>query len=108
VGAAIQFLYPGMWHTLIALTTAGKTRWALWQVKGVLEWGGHVVFIHFEKANPNGIIHRLKGLGVDAETIRKRFRWGHVHAPWRWGELTAETWSSELRTWSLVDMNPGY
>lgn len=94
IGAAredgIQFLYPAMWHTNIALTTAGKTTFALWQVKAVLDWGGHVVYIHFEEANPNGIIHRLKGLGVNTEVIRKRFHWGHVDTKWRWGELAAE------------------
>jgi hypothetical protein len=86
----IQFLYRGMWHTMIALTTAGKTTFALWQVKAVLEWGGHVVYIHFEEANPNGIIHRLKGLGVNTEAIRKQFHWGHVDTTWKWGELAAE------------------
>jgi hypothetical protein len=86
----IQFLYPGMWHTNIALTTAGKTTFALWQVKAVLEWGGHVIYIHFEEANPNGIIHRLRALGVSTETIRKQFHWGHVNTPWKWGELAAE------------------
>jgi hypothetical protein len=95
VGAAredgIQFLYPAMWHTNIALTTAGKTTFALWQVKAVLESGGHVVYVHFEEANPNGIIHRLKGLGVGTEAIRKRFHWGHVDSPWQWGELAAQT-----------------
>jgi hypothetical protein len=86
----IQFLYPAMWHTNIALTTAGKTTFALWQAKSVLDWGGHVVYIHFEEANPNGIIHRLKGLGVNTEVIRKRLHWGHVDTPWKWGELAAE------------------
>jgi hypothetical protein len=85
IGAArddgIQFLYPAMWHTNIALTTAGKTTFALWQAKAVLDWGGHVVYIHFEEANPNGIIHRLRGLGVNTEAIRKRFHWGHVDSP---------------------------
>jgi hypothetical protein len=86
----IQFLYPGMWHTDIALTTAGKTTFALWEVKSVLESGGHVVYIHFEEASPNGIIHRLKALGVSTDAIRKRFHWGHVNDPWQWGELAAE------------------
>jgi 5S rRNA maturation endonuclease (ribonuclease M5) len=86
----IQFLYPGMWHTNIALTTAGKTTFALWQVKSVLDWGAHVVYIHFEEASPNGIIHRLKGLGINTEVIRKRLHWGHVDTPWKWGELAAE------------------
>jgi hypothetical protein len=53
----IQFLYPGKWHTLIGLTTAGKTFWALWQAKAVMEDGGHVIYIHFEEPNP-GRHHR--------------------------------------------------
>lgn len=68
--------YRGRWHTLIALTTAGKTTFALWQVKSVLEWGGHVVYIHFEEASPSGIIYRLTGLGVNIEVIRKQLHWG--------------------------------
>jgi hypothetical protein len=82
----IQFLYSGMWHTNIALTTAGKTTFGLWQAKSVLAGGGHVVYIHFEEASPNGIIHRLRGLGVDIEVIRKQFHWGHVDTPWQWGK----------------------
>jgi hypothetical protein len=92
----IPLLYPGMWHTLIALTAAGKTTFALWQVKAVLEWGGHVVYIHFEEVNPNGIIHRLRGLGVSAEAIRKRFHWGHVDTPWKWGEMAFEIEQLEI------------
>jgi hypothetical protein len=86
----IQLLYSGRWHTLVALTAAGKTTFALWQVKSVLEWGGHVVYIHFEEATPSGIIHRLRRLGVSIETIRKQFHWGHVDTPWKWGEMAAE------------------
>jgi hypothetical protein len=86
----VTLLYPGMWHTLIALTTAGKTTFALWQVKAVLEWGGHVVYIHFEEASPNGILHRLRGLGVSIEALGDRFHWGHVDTPWKWGEMAAE------------------
>jgi hypothetical protein len=86
----IPLLYPARWHTLIALTAAGKTTLAIWQVKAVLEWGGHVVYIHFEEASPNGIIHRLIGLGVSTEVIRKRFHWGHVDSAWTWGEMAAE------------------
>jgi hypothetical protein len=86
----VQLLYPGMWHTLIGLTTAGKTLFALWQVKEVLEWGDHVVYIHFEESNPNGIIHQLIGLGVSPEAIRKRFHWGHVDSAWTWGEMAEQ------------------
>jgi 5S rRNA maturation endonuclease (ribonuclease M5) len=79
VGAArdddIQLLYPGRWHTVIGLMTAGKTSFALWQVKAVLAAGWHVIYVHFEEPDPGGIIHRLLGLGVDKEVIRKRFHW---------------------------------
>jgi hypothetical protein len=32
-------LYPKRWHTVIGLTTAGKTTFALWHIKAVLETG---------------------------------------------------------------------
>jgi hypothetical protein len=86
----IQMLYPERWHTVVGLTTAGKTTLALWHVKAVLEEGGHVIYIHFEEASPNGIIHRLKGLGVDPDLIRKQFHWGDVNTAWRIGEMTKE------------------
>jgi hypothetical protein len=44
IGAArddeIQLLYPGRWHTVVGVMTAGKTSLALWQVKAVLADGG--------------------------------------------------------------------
>jgi hypothetical protein len=52
----IQLLYPKRWHTNIALTGAGKTAFALWHVKSVLDAGGHVVYLHFEEPEPDGII----------------------------------------------------
>jgi hypothetical protein len=79
-----------MWHTGIGLTTAGKTSFALWHVKAVLDAGGHVVYIHFEEATPNGIIHRLKGLGVEVEVIRKQFHFGNIDTAWKLGEMAAE------------------
>jgi hypothetical protein len=55
----VQFFYPGKWHTLIGLTTAGKTFFALWQAKHVMEMGEHVIYVHFEEYSPAGTIHRL-------------------------------------------------
>ena len=95
VGAArddmIQLLYPGRWHTVVGLMTAGKTSLALWHVKAVLAEAGHVIYVHFEEPNPGGIIHRLLGIGVSKEVIRKRFHWpedGTV--PWEPGEMARE------------------
>ena len=95
VGAArddmVQLLYPGRWHTVVGLMTAGKTSLALWQVKAVLAEGGHVIYVHFEEPDPGGIVHRLLGLGVSKEVIRKRFHWpedGTV--PWEPGEMARE------------------
>ena len=82
----IRFLYPGRWHTGIALTTAGKTWWALWHVKSVLDYDGHVIYIHFEEPRPDGTIQRLLALGVDKEAIRKRFHWPDSR-PWAAGEM---------------------
>jgi hypothetical protein len=89
-GDGVQLMYPAMWHTGIGLTTAGKTSFALWHVKAVLDAGGHVVYIHFEEATPNGIIHRLKGLGVEVEVIRKQFHFGNIDTAWKLGEMAAE------------------
>jgi hypothetical protein len=85
----IQFLYPGKWHTMIGLTTAGKTFWALWQAKAVMEDGGHVVYVHFEESNPAGTIARLLHMGADREMIRKQFHWPRSHS-WARGEMAEE------------------
>jgi hypothetical protein len=71
--------------------TAGKTSFALWQVKAVLQGGLHVIDVHFEESDPGGIIHRLLGLGVDKEAIRKRFHWrDDATSLWEPGEMTRE------------------
>jgi hypothetical protein len=73
IGAArddeIQLLYPGRWHTVVGVMTAGKTSLALWQVKAVLADGGHVIYVHFEEPDPGGIIHRLLGTLLWAAAI---------------------------------------
>jgi 5S rRNA maturation endonuclease (ribonuclease M5) len=87
----IRMLYPGRWHTVVGLMTAGKTSLALWHVKTVLAEGGHVIYVHFEEPDPGGIIHRLLGFGVDKEVIRKRFHWPEdPTSPWEPGEMARE------------------
>jgi len=84
-------LYPGRWHTVVGLMTAGKTTFALWHVKQVLADGGHVIYVHFEERDPGGIIHRLLGMGVDKEVIRKRFHWPEDStSPWEIGEMARQ------------------
>ena len=69
----IQLLYPKRWHTNIALTGAGKTAFALWHVKAVLDAGGHVAYLHFEEFEPDGVIDRLISFGVDAKRSTSGF-----------------------------------
>jgi len=95
IGAArddeIQLLYPGRWHTVVGVMTAGKTSLALWQVKAVLADGGHVIYVHFEEPDPGGIIHRLLGIEVNKEVIRKRFHWPEDSTSlWQLGEMARE------------------
>jgi hypothetical protein len=99
----IQFLYRGRWHTLVGLTTAGKTFMALWQCKVIMEAGGHVVYIHFEEPNPAGTLARLRKMGVDKEILRKQFHWPE-NRPWTRGEMADEIERlSDLPTLAVLD-----
>jgi len=80
-------LYPGKWHTVIGLTTAGKSWFALWHAKAVLDAGGVAAYVHFEEGDPGNTIHRLLQLGVDKDTIRKRFVWLSNDRIWQPGEM---------------------
>jgi hypothetical protein len=84
----IQVLYPKRWHTNIGLTGSGKTSFALWHVKAVLDAGRHVIYLHFEEIDPGGVIDRLQGMGVSAEVIRERFHWASCEKRWQWGEMS--------------------
>ena len=55
----LRLLYPGKEHTCIGEMESGKSWLALACVVAELTKGNRVVYIHFEEANPNGIIHRL-------------------------------------------------
>jgi hypothetical protein len=90
---AIQVLYPHRWHTVIALTGAGKTAFALWHAKAVLADGGHVLYLHFEESEPDGVIERLINFGVSKEVIAARFHWADCSRRWLPGELAA--WLAE-------------
>jgi hypothetical protein len=83
----IQVLYPGRWHTVIGLQGSAKTTFALWHAKEIMISGGHVVYLHFEEVDPDGVIGRLLGMGVDAAVIHKRFHWAACDKKWTDGEL---------------------
>lgn len=88
-----RMLYRSRWHTVIALTTAGKSWLALWHTKGELDAGNTVAYLHFEEVNPGGTIERLLMLGVDPEVIRARFLWFDCTRKWDAGQ-----WAEELET----------
>jgi hypothetical protein len=83
----IQLLYPKRWHTNIALTGAGKTAFALWHARVILDTGGHVAYLHFEEPEPAGVIDRLIGFGVNRETLKERFHWADCSKRWAVGEM---------------------
>jgi hypothetical protein len=83
----IAILYPKRWHTVIGLTGCGKTSFAIWHIKAVLDAGGHVVYLHFEETDPGGVLERLQGIGVHAEVIAKQFYWANCDKAWAAGEM---------------------
>ena len=85
-----MMLYPGKWHTCIALTAAGKSWLALWHAAAVMAEGQTVVYLHFEEETPESTFERLAQLGVSEETIQDYFVWVTVDsrfAPGRMAEL---------------------
>ncbi len=84
-----KLLYPGLWHTVIALTTAGKSWFSLWHAATVLREGGTVVYCHFEETAPAGMIARLRSIdpGVVKPETMERFLWLDCGMPWGTGEF---------------------
>lgn len=95
IGAAredgVRLLYPGRWHTLVGLTTAGKSMLACWHVVAEIQAGGSVTYGHFEEGSPAGTLGRLRAMGLTTEQIRKQFRWLDCSKMW-----TASEWRAEL------------
>ena len=84
-----HLLYPGRWHTVMALTAAGKSWLALWHALEEIRRGNRVVYGHFEEGQPSGTISRLLQLGATAEEIGKLFTWVDCTKTWSAGELGA-------------------
>jgi hypothetical protein len=88
----VRMLYPGRWHTVIALTAAGKSWLAIWHAYVELMAGKTVVYLHFEEASPALTLGRLRALGLDDDVIAERFIWLDCDAPW-----TVDTFGAEIK-----------
>lgn len=88
----VQLLYPGRWHTVVGLTEAGKSLFAIWQAIAVMregERGDGVVYLHFEETDVRGTLERLRKfgreVGITDELIRTHFVWMNCETPWAEG-----------------------
>lgn len=87
----VQLMYPSRWHTVVGLTEAGKSLFAIWQSVAVIRAGGAVVYLHFEESDVRGTLERLRNFGradgLDDETIRKQFIWMNCETRWAEGDF---------------------
>jgi hypothetical protein len=67
----LQLLYPGLDHSVVAETGAGKTWFADACVLAEISAGNPVVYVHYEEANPASTIERLLLLGAQADDVEK-------------------------------------
>ena len=74
----LRLLYPGKEHTVIGEMESGKSWFAAGCAAAELTKGKHVVYIHFEEADPTDTVDRLRDLGVPEKDILARF---HFVAP---------------------------
>lgn len=67
----LRLVYPGKEHTCIGEMEAGKSWFALGCAAAEINTGNHVVYLHFEEADPGDTVERLSLLGVpDREILR--------------------------------------
>lgn len=59
-----HMLYPSRWHTVVGLTEAGKSLFAIWHAVEVMMSGGLVVYLHFEESDVLGTLERHARLAV--------------------------------------------
>jgi hypothetical protein len=65
-------LYPGKTHSFVGEPEGGKTWMALAACQETLAAGGGVMYVDFEDS-VKGVVRRLRALGVDIETVKRRF-----------------------------------
>lgn len=76
----LRMLYPGKEHAVIGEMESGKSWFSLASTKAELDAGNHVLYLHFEEADPSDTVERLLALGAAPADIEKRF---HFVAPQR-------------------------
>lgn len=69
----VRLLYPGKEHAVIGEMEAGKGWFALLSAVTEMLAGNHVVYVHFEEADPGDTVERLVALGADDELILALF-----------------------------------
>lgn len=85
----LRFLYPGKEHSIIGEMESGKSWFCLASCASELVDRKHVLYIHFEEADPTDTVVRLQTLGVSDEAIRDRFRFVGPDEPVRPDRLAA-------------------
>ncbi|MQA14981.1 MAG: hypothetical protein GEV09_12640 [Pseudonocardiaceae bacterium] len=69
----LKLLYPGREHVVIGEMESGKSWYALGCAAAELVNGNHVIYVHFEEAEPADSVERLQALGVADDVILARF-----------------------------------
>jgi hypothetical protein len=85
----LALLYAGLWHTLIAPTTSGKSWFALWHCVQEIRNGNTVVYAHFEEDSPKSTLARLRQIAPDLtdEQVAEQFIWLDCSSRWEAGEF---------------------
>lgn len=87
-------LYPGKMHVFQAEPSSGKSWLALWAVAEVLAMGGAAGYLDFEDT-ANGILRRLRNLGVTDAVMAERFYYANPTG--RFGP------AEKLSLWNALD-----
>jgi hypothetical protein len=83
-----QVMYPGRWHTVVALTGAGKSWFAVWNAVDEMRRGSTVLYAHFEESSPAGTLERMRSFGLSADVIAKQLIWLDCTYRWKSGEYS--------------------
>ncbi|MQY04126.1 DnaB-like helicase N-terminal domain-containing protein [Actinomadura macrotermitis] len=85
----LRLLYPGKEHTVMGAMESGKSWFSTASCAAELTAGHHVLYVHFEEADPTDTVERLRTLGVQDHVIAERFRFVGPDEPVR-AEFLAE------------------
>jgi hypothetical protein len=77
----LRLLYPGKEHTVIGEMESGKSWFCMACAAAELEAGQHVVYIHFEEADPGDTVERVRALGIVDPVILERFHFVGPNEP---------------------------